>query len=209
MKQHIGILGSGAVGLTLARGLQDEGHEITIGSRTGKSVVGWDGAVATFAVTAAEADLVVLAVKGSVAGAVVKGAAAGLAGKTVIDATNPIDDTPPQDGVLHYFTELNQSLMEQLQAAVPDAHFVKAFNSVGSALMVHPRFTAGRPTMFMCGDHAGAKAEAAAIIDQLGWEPADMGTAAAARAIEPLCMLWCIPGLRDNHWTHAFKLLKA
>ncbi len=42
---------------------------------------------------------------------------------------------------------------------------------------------------------------------RIGWDPADMGTAVAARAIEPLCQLWCIPGFRDNHWTHAFKLL--
>jgi hypothetical protein len=45
------------------------------------------------------------------------------------------------------------------------------------------------------------------ILEQLGWEGADMGSAVAARAIEPLAVLWCIPGFRENRWTHAFKLL--
>jgi hypothetical protein len=58
-----------------------------------------------------------------------------LSGKTVIDATNPIADTPPQNGVLKYFTSLDESLMERLQKIAPDAHFVKAFNSIGSGLM--------------------------------------------------------------------------
>ncbi len=133
-----------------------------------------------------------------------------LANRPVIDATNPIAGEPPEDGVVRFFTSPNESLMERLQAAAPQAKFVKAFNSVGSALMVNPSFPANvKPTMFYCGNDRDAKTVVAKIIEQLGWEAADMGTAKAARAIEPLCQLWCIPGFLSNQWTnHAFHLLK-
>jgi predicted dinucleotide-binding enzyme len=87
---------------------------------------------------------------------------------------------------------------------------VKAFNSVGSSLMVNPAFPGGaKPTMFYCGNDAGAKAVVAKIIEQFGWDGADMGSAKAARAIEPLCQLWCIPAFRDNAWAnHAFAVLR-
>jgi predicted dinucleotide-binding enzyme len=98
--------------------------------------------------------------------------------------------------------------MEQLQREFPEARFVKAFNSVGSARMVNPEFAGGRPTMFICGNDAAARSIVTDILDQFGWETADMGKATAARAIEPLCMLWCIPGFTRNEWSHAFKLLK-
>ena len=97
--------------------------------------------------------------------------------------------------------------MERLQRESPDAHFVKAFNSVGNARMVNPAFAEGRPTMFYCGNDARAKADVKEILDRFGWEAADMGTAVAARAIEPLCQLWCIPGFLQDSWTHAFKVL--
>jgi predicted dinucleotide-binding enzyme len=84
---------------------------------------------------------------------------------------------------------------------------VKAFSSVGAARMVNPSFTDGKPTMFYCGNDADAKAWVAKVLDQFGWEAADMGTAVAARAIEPLAQLWCIPGFRQNSWTHAFKVI--
>jgi predicted dinucleotide-binding enzyme len=62
--------------------------------------------------------------------------------------------------------------------------------------------------MFICGNDARAKVTVSALLDDFGWEVADMGVAAAARAIEPLCMLWCIPGFLNQEWTHAFKLLR-
>ncbi|MGH8179376.1 MAG: NADPH-dependent F420 reductase, partial [Steroidobacteraceae bacterium] len=62
--------------------------------------------------------------------------------------------------------------------------------------------------MFICGADQPAKDLVTRLLDQFGWEAADMGDVEAARAIEPLCMLWCIPGLRHGQWTHAFKLLK-
>jgi 8-hydroxy-5-deazaflavin:NADPH oxidoreductase len=94
-----------------------------------------------------------------------------------------------------------------LQREFPAVHFVKAFSSVGAMSMVNPQYAEGRPTMFLCGNDDGAKKAVAAILDQFGWEAADMGGVESARAIEPLCRLWCIPGFQRNQWTHAFKLL--
>ena len=130
-----------------------------------------------------------------------------LAGKPVIDATNPIAEVAPVNGVLKFFTSLDESQMELLQREFPEAHFVKAFNSVGHACMVNPQFKGGKPKMFICGNDEAAKNTVRGILDQFGWETADMGKAESARAIEPLCMLWCIPGFLRNEWTHAFKLL--
>ena len=162
--------------------------------------------VGDFAQTAAFGDVVVLAVKGTAASEALH-AAGNISGKIIIDATNPIADKPPVNGVLQFFTDLNDSLMEKLQREFPQARFVKAFNSVGAANMVDPKFAAGKPTMFICGNDPQAKATVRTIIDQFGWETADMGTAEAARAIEPLCILWCIRGFKENKWNHAFKLL--
>jgi len=98
--------------------------------------------------------------------------------------------------------------MEKLQKLVPKAKFVKSFSCVGSHLMVNPDFGGVRPTMFICGDNDGAKAEVGKILEIFGWDIEDMGKVEAARAIEPLAILWCIPGFSHNSWTHAFKLLK-
>ena len=166
--------------------------------------------VKSFAEAATFGDLAVLAVAGEAALDALKLAgAAALDGKTVIDACNPIGGGPPVNGVLSFFTTLKDSLMERLQKAFPSAHFVKAFNSVGNAQMVNPHFAGGRPTMFICGNDAGAKRVVTQILDQFGWDTEDMGAVEAARAIEPLCMLWCIPGVGKGDWSpHAFKLLR-
>ena len=211
---RIGVIGSATVGQTLAGGLKKHGYDVRIGSRTPEKLAEFSEQSGIQAGTSADvaswAEAVILAVKGSAAEQAVRDAnPANLRGKAVIDTTNPIADAPPEDGVLKFFTSPNDSLMERLQAAFPEVHFVKAFNSVGSALMVNPSFTGGKPTMFYCGNDAAAKGIAAKIIDQLGWDGADMGTAKAARALEPLCQLWCIPGFRENAWTnHAFRLMK-
>jgi predicted dinucleotide-binding enzyme len=192
-----GILGSG---------------EVRIGSRTPAKLSDFSRetgiAAGNFADTAGWGEALVLSVKGLGAEEALRLAGKDrLEGKVVIDTTNPISDEPPQDGVLRSFTGLNDSLMERLQAAYPDAHFVKAFNTVGSARMVNPELAGGRPTMFYCGNDPGAKAEVAQLLETFGWEPADMGKATAARAIEPLAVLWCIPGFLRDSWTHAFKVV--
>ncbi len=209
----VGILGSGDVAKALAGGFLKHGHEPMLGTRTPAKLADWaarngKGGVGSFADTAKFGELIVLAIRGAVAADALRAAgAANLAGKPVIDATNPIADAPPANGVLKFFTNLDESLMERLQREFPDVRFVKAFNSVGNACMVNPQFKGGKPTMFICGNDEAAKKIVGGILDQFGWETADMGKAEAARAIEPLCMLWCIPGFLRNDWVHAFKLL--
>ena len=210
---RVGILGSGDVAKTLAGGFITHGHEVMLGTRDAAKLAAWmaqnsAAQVGGFLDAARFGELVVVAVKGSAAASALRAAtAANLAGKTVIDATNPIADAPPVNGVLRFFTSLDESLMERLQREFGAARFVKAFNSVGSACMVNPQFKGGKPTMFICGNDDAAKKTVTGILGQFGWETADMGKAEAARAIEPLCMLWCIPGFLRNDWMHAFKLL--
>lgn len=206
----VGILGSGDVAKALAAGFLEHGHEVMMGTRDPAKLKGWNSKVrvGSFPETASFAELAVLAVKGTAAAEAVRAAGAGLRGKTLIDATNPIAEAPPVNGVLKFFTNLDESLMERLQKQFPEVSFVKAFNSVGNTRMVNPQYAGGRPTMFICGDDAAAKQTVGRILDQFGWETEDMGGAISARAIEPLCMLWCIPGFQRNQWTHAFKLLK-
>ena len=211
----VGVLGSGTVGQVLSEGFLEHGDEVMRGSRDPGKLAAWKAGAGpraqagTFAEAARFGELVVLAVKGTAAAAAVDACGGALAGKVVLDATNPIAEAPPVNGVLRFFTGPNESLMETLQARVPAARFVKAFSCVGNALMVNPSLPGGKPTMFICGNDEGARREAARALDRFGWEVADMGTAEAARAIEPLCMLWCIPGLRENRWKHAFKLLRG
>jgi hypothetical protein len=207
-----GVLGSGDVGQVLAKGLKDHGYEVRIGSRTPAKLADYakrTGIPAgTFAEVGQWGEALVLSVKGDAAEQVL--ALVGkrqVAGKLVIDTTNALTDDTPDQGVLHAFTGPNESLMERLQQGYPDARFVKAFSCVGSARMVDPDFGGVRPTMFYCGNDAKAKATVAQLLEDFGWEGADMGGAIAARAIEPLAVLWCIPGFLQDSWTHAFKLL--
>lgn len=210
----IGILGSGDVARSFGAGLLRHGHAVMLGSSSPTKLADWvsqhPGAQAgSFTDAAAFAELVILAVKGTASVAAIQAAdPQALQGKTVIDATNPIADAAPVNGVFIFFTGPNESLLERLQNQFPQVHFVKAFNSVGQAHFIDPDFAEGRPTMFICGNDESAKAEVAALLQQVGWDSADMGRMEAARAIEPLCMLWCIPGLLHNEWNHAFKLLK-
>jgi len=199
------------VARALAIGFMKHGYQVMIGSgdkskleKLNKETGALTG---TFAKTALYGDIIIFAVKGTAAEAVITKLADLIAGKTVIDTTNPIADLPPVNGVIQYFTSLEDSLLERLQRLAPKANFVKAFNSVGNAFMIDPVFEV-KPTMFICGNNQAAKKNVSAILEEVGWEVEDMGNVESARAIEPLCMLWCIPGFLDNRWNHAFKLLK-
>jgi predicted dinucleotide-binding enzyme len=211
--KHVAVIGSGQVAKVLGAGLLKHGYRVTMGTRSPEKLSDWlagPGAGASIlpvdqAVT--QADAVLLAVKGSAAEAVVKPIAAQLAGKLVMDTTNPIADAPPQKGVLQLFTGPNESLMERLQALAPEAHFVKVFSCVGNALMVNPNVPGGPPSMFIAGNSAEAKASVRHLLDQFGWLTVDLGEAESARGIEPLVITWCLPGFRENKWSHAFKLL--
>jgi len=211
---RIGVIGSAIVGRTLAGGLKKHGYEVRIASREPAKLSEFSSSAGIPAAAptevAAWAEALVLAVKGTAAESALREAGeANIRGKVVLDATNPIANEPPEDGVLRFFTSPNDSLMERLQKAFPDARFVKAFNSVSNTVMVNPQFPGGRPTMFYCGNDPAAKEVVAKIVDQFGWNGADMGTAAAARAIEPLCQLYCIRGLTRNEWNkYAFQLME-
>jgi predicted dinucleotide-binding enzyme len=210
----IGVLGSGEVAKVLASGFLKHGHKVKLGSRSPEKLSDWakenpKGSTGSFADAAEFAELVVLAVNGKVVSQALRLAGEeNLAGKPVMDATNPIGDTPPVNGVLSFFTDFKQSLMEKLQREFPEAQFVKAFNSVGYSCMVNPEFAGGKPTMFICGNDAAAKKVVAGIVEDFGWEVEDVGTMEAARAIEPLCLLWCLPAFLKNDFVHAFKMLR-
>ena len=210
--KKIGIVGSGPVGLALAKGFVKHGYNVMLGTRDKSKYEqlhkDTGAATGSFEETASFGEIVVIAVKGTVAETVVSSLAKELTGKTVVDTSNPIKEAPPVNGVLQFFTSPDESLFERLQKKVPGADFVKAFNSVGNALMIDPDFDS-RPSMFICGNNSTAKKDVSAIINGVGWDAEDMGKAESARAIEPLCMLWCIPGMLESRWTdHAFKLLK-
>jgi predicted dinucleotide-binding enzyme len=212
---NVGVLGSGDVARTLAQGFLKHGHSVLMGTGHPEKLAAWKATHASartgsFADAAAFGEAVVLAVKGAAAAEALRAAGAGnLDGKPVIDVTNPIADAAPVNGVLKFFTTLDDSLMERLQKEFPKAHLVKAFNSVGVSAMINPQLKGGPPTMFICGNDAGAKTTVKGILQQFGWETDDLGSVEAARAIEPLCILWCIPGFLHNDWgARAFKMLR-
>jgi len=212
----IGILGSGIVGQVLAKAFKSEGHEVGLGTRniSKEEVVKFKKdnpgiRIGTFEEIAMNSDLLVLAVKGDAAEEVIKLAGhKNFSNKTVIDTTNPIAPAAPVNGVLKYFTDINSSLLEKLQIILPEANFVKAFSSVGNAVMYKPHYTEGKPTMFICGNDDASKKTVTNILTAFGWETEDMGKAELAGSIESLCILWCAKGFNNNMWNHAFKLLK-
>jgi 8-hydroxy-5-deazaflavin:NADPH oxidoreductase len=211
----VGIIGSGEVGKSLARGFKAEGHDVMLGTRdmSKPDVVEFQKetniATGNFEKAAAHGELLVLCVKGTVVENAIK-----LAGpqnfndKVVIDTTNPIADAPPVNGVLQFFTSLEESLIERIQKQIPQAKLVKSFSCIGNRLMYKPNLPGGKPTMFICGNDAGAKKTVTEILTAFGHETEDMGTMEGGRAIEPLAILWCIPGFLRNEWGNAFKLLK-
>lgn len=212
----VGIIGSGIVGRVLATSFLEESHEVMLGTRdiSKKEVVKWkkenkNGALGSFQETAQFGEIIVLAVGGLVAeDAINLAGKEHFSNKTIIDATNPIAAVPPENGVLKLFTTLEESLMERIQKQLGNARVVKAFSCAGNASMYKPNFNGSSPTMFICGNDEEAKKTVTTILASFGWETEDMGKVEAARAIEPLCILWCIPGFIRNQWSHAFKLLK-
>jgi predicted dinucleotide-binding enzyme len=211
----IGILGTGDVGQALGRGFLQLGHEVKMGSRQAGSerVRAWVAKMGgrtsegTFAEAASFADLAVLATLWSGTENVIRMAdPKNLAGKVVIDATNPLvftPNAPPSLALGH-----TDSGGEQVQRWLPQSRVVKCFNIVGHAHMVHPDFPGGPPDMFLCGNDAGAKKTVTEICQAFGWPVIDIGGIEGARLLEPICILWVLYGIRTNSWTHAFKLLR-
>jgi len=210
----VGILGTGDVGRALGTGFVQLGHEVKIGSRdpNNEKAKAWAAktgsraSVGSFADASRFADVVVLATLGTgTEHALALAEPNSFAGKVVIDATNPLDFSSgaPKLSVGH-----TDSRGEQVQRWLPKARVVKAFNTVGHAHMVHPKFPGGPPDMFICGNDAAAKKTVTDLLTVFGWNTIDIGGIEGARLLEPLCILWVAYGLRTNSWDHAFKLLR-
>lgn len=212
---RIGVLGSGEVAQTLAAGFLGHGHEVLVGTRDPARLRDWlratpRSSAGSFADAAHFGDVLILAVRGSVAARALRLAGTtNLVGKVVIDVCNPVADQPAANGVLRLFTSLDDSLMERLQKEFSVARFVKAFNSVGRAQLVNPSVHGGPPTMFICGNDTAAKRTVAELLPAFGWEAADLGGVEAARAIEPLCMLWPLAARHHPQRPLALKLLRG
>ena len=211
-KMKVGILGSGPVGQVLANGFVGAGHEVKIGSRDPGKLAEWVaaagslGSAGKFDEAAKFGDVIVLATLGTGTSEAIRIAGAQhFSGKVVIDATNPLDfkgGMPPKLSV-----GFDDSLGEQVQRMVADAKVVKAFNTVGNALMINPKLPGGPPDMFICGDDDGAKQLVAQICKQFGWGVIDIGGIDGSRYLEPMCLVWVLHGARSGTWNHAFKML--
>jgi predicted dinucleotide-binding enzyme len=199
---RIGILGSGLVGQSLARGLTRHGHEVRIGTR--KDAVG-DLPVGSPTEVVEGADLVFLSVQGTAAVDVAVGVREQLRGKVLVDTTNPLDFSSGAPGL---FVGHTDSLGEQVQRAVPDAYVVKAYNTVGNTLFVDPDLPGGPPTMLIGGNSDDAKATVTGLLEETGWDVVDLGGIEASRWLEPICIAWVLYGSRTGSWDHAFRLLR-
>lgn len=210
----IGILGTGDVGQTLGSGFVKLGHSVKMGSRnpnqekikTWLARTGENASAGTFSEAAAFGDLVVLATLWTgTENAIRLADPKNLAGKVVIDATNPLDfsSMPPKLAVGH-----TDSGGEQVQRWLPNSHVVKAFNSVGSPHMVYPDFPGGPPDMFICGNDSKAKETVTDLLKAFGWSVVDIGGIEGSRYLEPLAMIWILQFFRTGSGNHAFKLLR-
>jgi predicted dinucleotide-binding enzyme len=199
---RIGILGSGAVGQALARGLVRHGHEVRIGTRKGAVD---DLPVGSPQDVVGAADLVFLSVLGTVAVEVAADVRDQLHGKVLVDTTNPLDFSSGRPGL---FVGHTDSLGEKVQRAVPEALVVKAYNTVGNTLMIDPDLPGGPPSMFIGGDSDEAKATVTDLLEATGWDVVDLGGIDASRYLEPMCIAWVLHGARTGTWDHAFRLLR-
>lgn len=216
-KPKIAVLGTGDVGQRLASGFASKGYEVMMGSRTPdkEEVRAWlkgapAGCAAGTLVQAAKfGDIVVLAVSGDGAkDALMLAGHENLRGKVVLDVTNPLAHAPQGPSLTVGFTD---SLGEQIQRWVPEARVVKTLNIISNGMMVDPpRLEGLTPDMLLCGNDEEAKKTAMVLLRDLGWPKEsliDLGGIESSRLLEPLAMLWIAYGFRNNHWTHAFKLV--
>lgn len=207
----VGILGSGDVATVLGNGFLSRGHEVMLGTREPSKLEDWKTAggaaarVGSFEDAASFGDIVVLATFGMATEDILKHAGAErFAGKIVMDATNPLEEGERGPRLAIGFSD---SLGERIQRALPQAHVVKVYNTVGNPLMVDPKLSGGPPDMFIAGNDDGAKATVAGIVRNFGWNVVDMGGIDASRLLEPMCMVWVLHGIRSGTWNHAFKFL--
>jgi predicted dinucleotide-binding enzyme len=210
----VGILGSGDVGKALGKGFVAHGHDVKIGSREPAKLDAWlkeigkHASSGSFADAAKFGELLVLATLGKAVENVIKLAGPeAFEGKVIIDATNPLETKPNQ--LPELYVGHTDSLGEQAQRWLPKAKVVKAFNTVGNALMVNPKLAGGPPDMFIAGDDKDAKEKVGAICKEFGWGVVDLGGISGSRMLEPLCLAWVTAGILSGKWNHAFKFLRA
>jgi hypothetical protein len=188
---RIAIIGAGNVGGALARGWARAGHEVLLGARDPKDTrLAPLAAAGARAVAPADAAAAAGVVKLALPWHAAEAAATGLgdlAGKVVIDCTNPLAMGPTGLGLAMGFAT---SGAETLAARLPGARLVKTLNQVGAEVMADASGFAHPPAMFMAGDDADAKSTVAGLLADLGFEPLDAGALDRARLLEPLGMLW-------------------
>lgn len=213
---QVGILGTGDVGQALGTAFVTLGHDVRMGAREAGNAkaTAWaqargpQASAGTFADAAAFGELVVLATLG-----VANESALALAGpdnvrgKIVIDTTNPLDFSRGMPPTLAVSGQ--DSGGERVQRQLPDAFVVKAFNTVGNALMFRPELPGGPPDMFICGNDGAARARVTALLQEFGWNVVDVGGIEASRYLEAMCVVWVLAGMQTNNWNQAFKLLTA
>jgi 8-hydroxy-5-deazaflavin:NADPH oxidoreductase len=197
---RIAVLGTSAVGRAVAGRTAELGHTTTMGTRDPSATAARDEfaqwhadnagvRLATFAEAAEDADLIVNATGGDASVAALE-AAGDLAGRVILDISNPLDHStgfPPT-----MFVSNTDSLGERIQRALPDAYVVKALNTMNNAVMVRPRDLAdGDHTVFVCGDSAEAKAKVTELLTEFGHRDVfDLGDITAARGAEMYVALW-------------------
>jgi predicted dinucleotide-binding enzyme len=210
----IGIIGSGDVAQSLGSGLVEAGHTVMLGTRDTdkKSLSSWrkkndkKKSLGSTTEAAAYGELVILAVAWHAAEDILAQVRPELAGKVVIDVTNPLvfnEGEPPSLSVGH-----TMSAGEIVQASLPDSHVIKTLNIVGHKHMAFPKYQEGLPIMFVCGNNQSAKNATHDLLVDLGWEDTlDIGGIEKSRLLEPLCILWVEYGVARNTWDHAFAVL--
>jgi predicted dinucleotide-binding enzyme len=189
---RIGILGAGNVGGTLGRGWAAKGHSVFFGVPRPKDAkaqdlvrdVGHGARAGTVAEAGVFAEVVVLATPWQATEAAIKGAGA-LAGKVVIDCTNPLTADITGLAIGH-----TTSGLEQVAGWAKGAKAFKAFNQTGFGNMADPVLEGRRSVMFVCGDDETAKPTVMGLVSDIGFEAIDAGGSKAARLLEPLAMLW-------------------
>ncbi len=192
------VLGTGDVGMAIATKLIALGHEVRMGSREPghPGAAAWaahhqpSSSAGTFTDAAEFGSIAFLCTNGAGAVAAATAAADQLAGKLVIDVTNPLDFS---SGAPSLFVGIDDSLGEQIQRALPRSYVVKALNTINNAVMVDPSLVPGDHVVFVAGNDEGAKADAIAVLGQFGWPPErviDTGDITGARATEAYILLW-------------------
>jgi 8-hydroxy-5-deazaflavin:NADPH oxidoreductase len=187
----IGIIGSGNVGGALGTRWAQKGHQVVFGSRNPGdadmqkllAAAGKNARGATLA-EAAISGVLLLAMPWPAAKDVLT-SLGDLAGKILIDATNPL--LPDLSGMALGTTT---SAGEQVAGWARGAKVVKAFNTVGSNIMENDSFAGGRPVLFYCGEDAAAKKIVHQLAEEIGFNAQDAGPLKQARLLEPFALLW-------------------